>query len=289
MVPGPRVEPDPSGAPDGGAAWLASEIRQQLESRWLARELHALDEADSTNRVATELALAGAAHGTTVLADAQTAGRGRHGRSFFSPAGRNLYTSVVLRPASGRIAPTTVLAASIAVAQTAAHWLDDPTRVAIKWPNDVQLDGRKTSGILMEGLAAGGSSSGACAVLGIGVNLNVGRDELPEEFRAQATSVAAACGKPVNRPAFAARLYGTLERVLDLHEQLGFEGVRAEFEAYFRMAGETLRVADLDGAVQAEGTALGIGSDGALRLRGEDGREQRVLAGDVTVVKEDPA
>lgn len=265
------------------AAPLVEAIRQQLTTRWLARELHGLDETDSTNRVATELASQGAAHGTTVLAESQRSGRGRHGRSFFSPAGRNLYTTVVLRPATGRIEPTTVLAAGLAVAETAAHWLGDPERVAIKWPNDVLLEGLKTSGILMEGTTAGGSNA---AVLGIGVNLNVAREELPEEFRGRATSVADASGKPVDRAAFAAHLYGTLEAVLDIHEQHGFEGLRTRFDAYFSMRGQPVRVADLDGVVQAEGIAIGIGSDGALRLEGVDGREQRVLAGDVTVVKD---
>ena len=286
MPPPARVAPGSSGAPPGGAARLVAAIQGQLGTRWLARELYGLDQTDSTNRVASELAAEGAAHGTTVLAESQSQGRGRHGRSFFSPPGRNLYTSVILRPEGGRIAPTSVLAAGVAVARTAADWLGDPARVSIKWPNDVLLDGRKTSGILMEGSNAG---VGAVAVLGIGVNLNVERDELPEEFRSRATSVATACGNPVDRGDFAARLYGTLERVLDLHDQQGFEGIRGEFETFFRMVGQQLRVADLDGRPQAEGTALGVGSDGALRLRGPDGQERRVLAGDVTVVKEEPA
>ena len=268
------------------ASLLVEAIRERLTTRWVARELHGLDETDSTNRVATQMVADGAVHGAAVLAERQTSGRGRHGRSFFSPAGRNLYTTIVLRPAAGRIEATAVLAAGIAVAESAAHFLQDPARVAIKWPNDVQIDGLKTSGILMEGTAVAGAGA---AVLGIGVNLNVARDELPEEFRGRATSIAEALGKPVDRAAFAAHLYGTLEAVLDLHEQQGFEGLRTRFDGFFRMKGEAVSVADLEGTVQAEGRALGVGSDGSLRLAGADGREQRILAGDVTVVKESPA
>jgi BirA family biotin operon repressor/biotin-[acetyl-CoA-carboxylase] ligase len=270
-------------AEGANAALLVQAIRERLTTRWLARELHGLDETDSTNRVATELALGGASHGTTVLAEQQNAGRGRHGRSFFSPAGRNLYTTIVLRPEAGRVEPSAVLAAGIAVAETAAEFVGDRARVSIKWPNDVQIDGLKTSGILVEGTALGSASA---AVLGIGVNLNMARDELPEEFRGRATSLAEACGKAVDRAAFAAHLYGTLEAVLDLHEQQGFEGLRTRFDGFFRMKGAAIRVADLEGTVQAEGRALGVGSDGSLRLEGQDGREQRILAGDVTVVKE---
>jgi len=266
-----------------GAARLVADIQRLLETRWLARELHGLDETDSTNRVATEHALSGAAHGTTILAEAQSRGRGRHGRSFFSPAGRNLYTSIVLSPDEAGPAPTTVLAAGLAVAQTAAAALGAPERVSIKWPNDVQIDGRKTSGILMEAVPVGDRRVG---VLGIGINLNLDRSELPVEFRDRATSLSAALGAPVDRAAFAARLYGTLEAVLDLHQRSGFEGVRAAFDGFFQMRGEEVRVADLEGRVQVTGKAVGIGADGSLRVACADGREERVLAGDVTVVKE---
>ncbi len=265
------------------AASFAAAIQARLETRWVAHELHALDETDSTNRVATERAAQGAAHGTAVLAERQTQGRGRHGRSFFSPASTNLYTSIVLRPDGNDPAPTTLLAAGIAVAEAVAATLGTPDRVAIKWPNDVLIDGLKTSGILMEAQALAGAWVG---ILGIGVNLNVTREEMPVEFRARATSLAAASGGPVDRAAFAARLYGTLEATLDLHQRSGFEGMRDAFDAFFHMRGEPVRVADLDGTIRAEGIARGVGADGSLRIERSDGSETRVLAGDVTIVKE---
>ena len=273
------------------AAAFVSAIQARLDTRWLARELHGLDETDSTNRAAAELAARGADHGTTVVAEAQTAGRGRHGRSFFSPAARNLYTSVILRPGeAGSPAPTTVLCAGVAVAEAVAATLNDRGRVQIKWPNDVLIDGLKTSGILMEAIASGtasatGSEGGHVGILGIGVNLNLARSELPEEFRERATSVAHACGKSVNRPAFAALLYGTLERVLESHQRGGFEAVRDAFESFFQMRDELVRVTDLGGELRAEGTVRGVASDGALRLVDARGAEHRVLAGDVTVAK----
>ena len=262
----------------------AEELHAGLETRWLARDLRWLEETDSTNRVAGDLARAGAVHGTTVVAEGQTAGRGRLGRSFHSPPYRNLYTSVVLRPTlSVAAAPPVILAAATAVAESIETFLDRAGAVSVKWPNDVQIDGRKTSGILME-LQAEATRVGFL-VLGIGVNLNVDPAEFPEEFRARATSLAAERGAPVDRAAFARRLYGTLEDVLDAHAAHGLAGFRDRFDRFFHMAGAPVRVADADGRETA-GTALGVADDGALRLRDASGREHRVLAGDVTVVKE---
>lgn len=279
------------GTPGGGYRLSAlpdrlypEEIRAGLATRWLAREVHWFEEVDSTNRVAADLARAGAAHGATVVAEGQTAGRGRLGRSFFSPPHRNLYTSVVLRPSLTLVAaPVVILAAATAVAESVAAVLGRREAVAVKWPNDVQIDGLKTSGILME-LHAEATRVGFL-ILGIGVNLNVDPEGFPEAFRARATSVAAATGAPVDRAAFARRLYGTLEDVLDAHAARGFDGFRTRFERFFRMAGARVRVADADGRETA-GTALGVAPDGSLRLRDDAGREHRVVAGDVTVVKE---
>ena len=260
------------------------EIEAGLETRWLARDITYLDSTDSTNRVASDLARAGAAHGTTVIAEAQSAGRGRLGRSFFSPPYRNLYTSIVLRPrVTTAVAPSLILSAGIGVAESVAATLGDEAAVELKWPNDVLIDGLKASGILME--LAAEATRVDFLILGIGVNLNVDPAEFPEAFRATATSLAARLSRPVDRVAFARRLYGTLEAVLDLHAQRGFDAVRPRFESRFRMAGREVRVVELGGR-EIAGTALGIEDDGALRVRREDGSIERVVAGDVTVAKE---
>jgi len=260
------------------------EISLGLETRWLARDIRYFESVDSTNRVALELARGGAPHGTTVVAEGQTAGRGRLGRSFFSPPYRNLYTSIVLRPRLATAqAPTWILAAAVAVAQAIEGSIEDPGSVEIKWPNDVLLGGLKTSGILME--LGAEASRVAFLVLGIGVNLNVDRSEFPEEFRRLATSLSAHAGHPIDRSAFTRRLYNRLESTLDACAQEGFGAVRPAFEARFRMAGRRVRVHELDGSELA-GTVVGIDADGALRVRRDDGEELRVVAGDVTIAKE---
>jgi BirA family biotin operon repressor/biotin-[acetyl-CoA-carboxylase] ligase len=265
----------------------AEELQPRLHTRWLARTFEWLETADSTNRVAMERAREGAAHGTTIVAEGQSAGRGRLGRTFFSPPGLNLYSSSVLRPTLDTArAPTTILAAAVAVAETVAAEVGDPEAVEIKWPNDVLLGGLKTSGILMEMGAE--ATRVRFLVLGIGVNLNVSRDAFPDEFRALATSVSSHLGRPVDRIAFAARLYDTLEAVLDLHADGGFEAVRPRFEARFRMRGRRVRVLDAvagAGAPVLEGRADGIDADGALWIERDDGARERVVAGDVTIAK----
>lgn len=259
------------------------EVHAALGTRWLARPLHWLDETDSTNRVALDLAREGAPHGTTVVAEGQTAGRGRLGRRFFSPPYLNLYSSSVLRPRLDTAeAPTLILTAGIAVAEAVAETLGDAGDVELKWPNDVLVGGLKTSGILME--LGAEATRVAFLVLGIGVNLNVDRETFPEEFRRLATSLSSHAGRRIDRLAFARTLYRRLEQALDLHAERGFAALQPRFGAFFRMADRIVRVRELDGRELA-GRCLGIDDDGALLLE-TPGGSTRVVAGDVTVAKE---
>ena len=273
---------DPSSEADDRLT--AERLLPGLRTRWLGRTLHWLEETDSTNRVAQELARAGAPEGTAVVAEGQTAGRGRLGRNFFSPPFHNLYTSIVLRPkASAALTPATVLAAAVAVADAVADTVGGRDLVEIKWPNDVLLAGLKVSGILLE-LGAEGTRV-AYLVLGIGVNLNVPRESFPDEFRARAGSLRSFLGARVDRIAFTRRLYEGLERTLDRCAADGLPGVLPEFEAWFRMRGRRVRVAGVGGNDVLEGIALGVDRSGALRLGLASG-ETRVVAGDVTLLKE---
>lgn len=279
------------GAPGGGYLLRAApdrlypeEIQAGLATRWLGHAIHHFESTDSTNRVALELAREGAAHGTAVVAEAQTAGRGRLGRSFYSPPHANLYLSLVLRPdLSTADAPTAILAAATGVAEAVAEETGAPGAVGIKWPNDVELDGKKTAGILME--LAAEATRVRFLVLGIGVNLNASREGFPEEFRARATSLRSHLGRAVDRAAFARRLLGALEPLLERHADGGFAALRPRFERFFRMEGAWVRVAE-PGGRETSGVVAGVGEDAALLLRAPSGEAARVLAGDVTVVKE---
>ena len=238
-------------------------------------------EVDSTNRVALEAAIAGAPHGQAVIAEAQTAGRGRLGRPFFSPPYQNLYVSIVLRPRlDTSAAATLLLAAGISVAETVTSLLQSAEGIEIKWPNDVLLDGRKTSGILMElGTEEARLSH---AVLGIGVNLNVDPDLFPEEFRARATSLSQFSGARVDRLAFTRLLFESLESTIDAHQEKGWESLVPRFESFFQMTGREVSIQQIGGDA-LKGTVLGVQHNGALLVQSETGQAVEVLAGDVTL------
>jgi BirA family biotin operon repressor/biotin-[acetyl-CoA-carboxylase] ligase len=265
----------------------AEEITPRLETKWLAQQIQHFDETASTNLVAFDLGRDAAPAGMTVIAESQSAGRGRLGRSFYSPPYQNLYTSILLRP-TGSIsdAPTLILAAAVAVAEAVAEFMGDESAVEIKWPNDVMIHRRKTSGILMESSAEG--TRLAFAVLGIGVNLNVDRETFPDEFRHLATSLSSELGHPVDRVAFAQRLFAHLERQLDLHDSEGFEAIRPRFESFFRMRGESIGIEEIAGE-RIECRARAIAPNGALEveiLEGpRTGEIMTVMAGDVTLAK----
>ena len=260
-----------AGAPDRvGPSELAPHLRGGWRDvRWLAR-------VDSTQQVARDLARAGAAEGTAVVAEEQTAGRGRLGRTWHSPPGENLYCSVVLRPprAPGEV-PQIALVAGIAVAAA----IEETTgrRPAIKWPNDVLLDGRKVAGILTE--MESEIDRVHHVIAGIGVNLNTRR--FPRELREKASSLLLLTGKAVDRARFAAGLLAALEARYGRYLTVGFASVRTEWESYSCLTGTEVRVQGPGGEVA--GRVLGLDDDGALRLRGTDGGVTRIVAGEVTV------
>jgi len=256
-------------------------------TRWVASRLDVHDVLDSTNLRAECLARHGAPEGTLVVADRQTAGRGRLGRSFFSPGGRSLYASLLLRPRMpvDRIHEH-VFAAAVAVADSARARLGDGPRIEIKWPNDVLIDGLKTSGINLPAQLDG--SRVVSAVLGIGVNVNTAPDEFPPELHGIATSLRCAAGRRFDRVDFAEELLERLEAQIESLRAGGFEPVLDCWRAYFRMQGARVRVGGPGVRVALEGVVAGVGPDGALLLSvsGDKGvRNERVLAGDVSLVE----
>ena len=197
-----------------------------------------LRQADSTNLRARELAAAGAPHGTVVTADEQTAGRGRQGRTWVAPAGRALLCSVIVRDPP-RLLP---LAAGVAVADVVDDVTGDPGRAAVKWPNDVWLDGRKVAGILVEGRPQEG-----WAVIGIGLNVALHESDFPPELRTTATTLG--LGPDAIEPTLA-RLLGALGRWVMAPSDEVLAAVRARdalLDEPVRWAGGSGRGGGIDG------------------------------------------
>ena len=240
--------------------------------------IHYFDEVGSTQRVAAEMAEAGAASGTVVIAEQQTAGRGRLGRSWHSPSGVSLYSTTILRPSMpiGEV-PQLSLVAGVAAAE--ALETVAPGLVALKWPNDVWLKGRKTGGIIAEAITDPHSQL-ACVLLGIGLNLNLAARDLPEDLRDKATSVRIATGRHCDRIAIAAALFNRLDSRYMEAESNGFAAMRSEYEKYSALTGK--KVAVIESAARISGIVTGVGDDGALILETASG-QRRVRAGEVSV------
>lgn len=251
-----------------------AELAPHLRGGW--RDVHWLARVDSTQQVARDLARRGAAEGTAVVAEEQTAGRGRLGRTWHSPPGENLYCSVVLRPPR---APAEVPQIALVTGVAVAAAVEEATgrRPAIKWPNDVLLEGKKVAGILTE--MESEIDRVHHVITGIGVNLNTRR--FPRELREKASSLLLLTGRPVDRARFAAGLLAALEARYGRYLAVGFASVRTEWESYSCLTGTEVRVQGPGGEVA--GRVLGLDDDGALRLRGPGGGITRVVAGEVTV------
>jgi BirA family biotin operon repressor/biotin-[acetyl-CoA-carboxylase] ligase len=260
---------------------LDGEVAALLGTGWVGRTWRHVAACGSTNDEAAAWARAGAPAGAVVTADAQERGRGRLGRRWHSPSGDSLYFSLVLRPAlAPREVPPVTLAAGVAVAEALARFEVTPQ---LKWPNDLLLGGKKVAGILTE--MASARDRIEHLVVGIGVNLNA--RAFPDEIRAIATSLAEARGLPpertpdhtVDRALFAATLCERLEVWV---ERFVADGAPAVVEGWKRFApffGTRLKVSAGRGAL--EGVAEDLEPDGALRLRLDDGRIERVIAGEV--------
>jgi len=219
-----------------------------------------LREVDSTNVRAQRLAVSGAPHGALVTADAQTAGHGRQGRAWVTPPGRALACSLVLREPP-RLLP---MIAALAVADVAERFDEAGRAAAIKWPNDVLLDGRKVAGILAEGRPQEG-----WVVLGIGLNVAVAEDDFPPELRATATSLGR---EPTDREAALALLLERLAHWLAAAPEQAMDAYRTRDA----LAGREI---SWNGG---HGTALGVADDGRLRVQSEEGGVEQLLdAGEV--------
>lgn len=259
-----RVGPDLQRAPEVVAARGCA----------LGRPMHLLASTTSTSDEAKRAAKEGAPHGATWLAEQQTAGRGRQGRSWVSPRGENLLFSVLLRvPCPPSRLPPLALVAGLAVRDAVARAVPRAAPL-IKWPNDVLVRGKKVAGVLVEALTAG--SRVEAVVVGIGINIHT-RD-FPADVAERATSLAllSAQGPTPDRAEILADVLAALDRDHWVVAARGLGFVHARLEAVDALRGR--RVRNEGGG---EGTAAGIDEDGRLIVRRDDGVVIRWSAGEV--------
>ena len=237
----------------------AARLMALLAENAFVRRVVVLGETGSTNDDARRLAALGAPEGTVVVAETQTAGRGRLGRSWHSPPGKGVYLSVVVRPREpvelvGRYA----LIAAVACCEACRALSGD--RVRLKWPNDVLVDGRKIAGILAETRNAG---AGVELVLGIGINAGYRRGDFPAELEATAGSLPApGGGATLDRELLARDLVATLARAITSLRSGGWEDLAERFLRYAPDAsGQRVRLQD-----GRSGVTRGLHPSGALRV-----------------------
>ena len=234
--------------------------------------IHRHERVTSTNDLAARLAEQGAAEGCVVVADAQSAGRGRQGRSWSSPDGAGLYVSAVLRPRSD-VAPLVTIAAGVAIAEAiqSATGLD-PT---LKWPNDLFVGSRKLAGILAE---AGSSSTGVQHVV-LGFGINVLPAAFPPDVASRATSLEGELGRLVDRGHL---LHACLDRLASRYQDLHQGRITIVLDAWRARAAPLLRrrVEWETGETRASGIAESIDDTGALLIRTDDGIV-RIISGEV--------
>jgi len=257
----------------------ALELRPLLNTHDVGQVLHCFEETDSTNDRAKALADDGAEHGEVVVAEQQTAGRGRRGRSWISAARRNVAFSVILRPQA--LPPTRAseltLVAAVAICDALRQAGVD---AGIKWPNDVLVDGRKIAGILTE--LAAEPDQVHWVVVGVGVNVNARPEDFPPELAGEATSLLIERQQPAPRALFLAACLTALEGWYDQHAEHGFGPIREAWRERSVTLGRQVSVTTDAGLVT--GTAVDIDADGALLVRTAAGVE-RILSGDVALLR----
>jgi BirA family transcriptional regulator, biotin operon repressor / biotin---[acetyl-CoA-carboxylase] ligase len=251
------------------------EISRFLDTRTIGRNIIYRETVDSTNNVAFKLALSGEPEGTCVIAETQDGGKGRLGRQWFSPVQKNLYVSVILRPAihpSG-VYPITFLS-SLAVFDTIKELTG--SLPSLKWPNDVLINGRKVCGTLLE--ISTEADMVRFVIVGIGLNVNMDESDVGEVIQGKATSLFMETRKLYERPLVCGMLLTNLERHYRLFQQKGATEICAVWEEIAQIKGKQLEINQMGESYK--GISEGIDKDGAVLLN-VGGKVKKIIAGDV--------
>lgn len=255
-------------------------LKQQLSDKFIGHSLYYYKEIGSTNDEAFRLGVAGAPEGTALIAESQRSGKGRMQRAWHSPAGVNIYTSIILRPHfEPARAPQISIAAGVAVAETIDQYC--PGKVQLKWPNDVQIGGKKICGILAQMKMSVNTID--FVVVGIGINVNLNHEEFPPDIQEIATSLAIETGNEISRLELIIRLYENMAKWYKELLRNGFSPIKEKWLSLSPMIGKPVSVMFQDETVS--GKAIGIDEDGSLILLAAGNKEVKVSAGDATILK----
>ena len=258
-----------------GSIYNETTIADQIHTKWAGKTVHFARETDSTNLWIKRLAKEGAPEGTLALAEFQSAGRGRLGRSWEVPEGTSVMMSILLRPKfEPQYAPTLTLVMGMAVAKAVKNLGFD---VSIKWPNDVVVSHKKICGILTEMGVRDGKID--YAVIGVGINVNI--KEFPEEMVDKATSLYLESGKEFDRSQIPGLVMEAFEKYYEkFAATCDLSGLKEEYESILANYNQPVRVLAKE---PYEGVARGITDGGELLVEKTDGTIVAVSAGEVSV------
>ena len=252
------------------------ELKWQLKTDIIARKIYSYKETSSTNDAAYHLAASGEKEGSVVIAESQTAGRGRMGRFWVSPKSKGAYFSIILRP---DILPKEVSSITLFSALSVAKTIREMAGLAafIKWPNDVLINNKKICGILTEMNAETDKIN--FVIIGIGININTKEELLPKG----ATSIMEARGAEISRVELVKGIFKNLDKYYRLFNSGQIAEIIKEYKEFSNFLGKRVQVAYHD--TKLEGYAIDVDKEGALILRMDSGLNERVLAGDVTMLR----
>jgi BirA family transcriptional regulator, biotin operon repressor / biotin---[acetyl-CoA-carboxylase] ligase len=255
-----------------------NKIRLGLQTSTLGQVIHYEESVPSTQKIAHDLAGNGAVEGTLVIADEQTAGRGRLMREWHSSLGNGVWMSLILKPhLPPQKAPQFTLITAVAVVQA----IEEVTELQpqIKWPNDILINGKKVTGILTELQAE--SDKINSIIIGIGMNVNHSIDHFPDEIQSIATSLAIEQGAQLSRAKVVQTILERMESLYTLYMKEGFTPIKLLWESYAVSIGKRIRARTINGTI--EGTALGITAEGVLKIEDQAGIVHQIYSADIEV------
>lgn len=255
----------------------ATALQLALDTTVFGRKAVLLTSTLSTQGDVLKLAEQGQAEGAVVIAEEQTGGRGRFGRQWFSPPGKGIWMSVLLRPDLPlQHTPQLTLLTGVAVCRAvrACSGAD----AGIKWPNDLLIDGRKVCGILLESTVE--DHEVRYCIAGIGVDVNFDPEDYPEDLTTIATSLKMETGQPVDRTKLTAAILTELEQLYYLYQKEGFGVISALWEALSVSMNREITVTNPHGVI--EGKAIGLDPSGALIVEKHDGEHTLIISGEIS-------
>jgi BirA family biotin operon repressor/biotin-[acetyl-CoA-carboxylase] ligase len=253
----------------------SEEIQRGLRTKFIGKSVVTFEVIDSTNAAAKKLAESGAPEGTAVIAEYQTAGRGRFNRTWHGEAGKNIILSLILRPREEQSAHLLTYLSALCAAKTAED--SAGVQVECKWPNDLLINGKKFCGILLE--SAWNDSSIDYVVVGIGMNVN--QETFPNELQQTATSLKKESGHEFDLTPIIKDFLERFERAYLQSQESGYATFLTEWKMKSGMFGKEISLGQSGNILR--GRAIDLDADGALIVKNHD-RMVRVFAGDVTVL-----